>query len=98
RKLAPEDLEKMSDGRVVEGLEAVKIKLADKIGTFEDTVNALKEKAKIQGEVKLAFLSRKPKGFFERIVHDEMSPVRQWMESKLKVLEYRWDPMGSVRK
>lgn len=92
RKLSAQAIETLSDGRVVNGEEAVKLGLVDKTGTFQDAVNLAKEKAKISGKVELAYLSRKPKGLFERVFDEAASPVKQFVEERTKVLQFRWEP------
>jgi protease-4 len=82
----------LSDGRVIGGKEAVDLKLVDQLGTFNDAVQIAKEKANITDEAELVYLSRKPKGFMERFLEGSIGPVRQWVQSKLNILEYRFDP------
>ncbi len=72
RKLKDEVVAKLADGRVVDGLEAKEIGLVDEIGSFEDAVEYAKQAAKITDDVKLAWLSRKPKGLMERIFEGAM--------------------------
>jgi len=72
RKLKDEVVARLSDGRVVDGLEAKELGLVDEIGTFEDAVAFAKEEAKISGDVKLGWLSRKPKTLMERIFEGAM--------------------------
>jgi protease-4 len=93
RKLSDETIQLLSDGRVVDGNQAVQLKLADQIGTFQDAVNMAKEKGKVSGEVKLAYLSRKPKPFVERIFSSALEPVQHWVKAQTNILEYRFDPM-----
>lgn len=93
RKLSPEAIAYLSDGRVVDGEKALELKLVDRLGTFQDAVDYAKEQAKISGELKLSFLSRKPKGFFEKIVHEMVSPIHSLVKSEGSVLQYRWDPL-----
>lgn len=90
RKLKPAAIKELSDGRVVSGSEAVKLGLVDEIGSFQDAVDLAAEKANIE-KVKLAFLSRKPVTFVERLVQEMAVPVREMLESKVHLLEYRMD-------
>jgi len=92
RKLTDEAVQVLSDGRVVDGATAVTLKLVDEIGTFNDAVNAAKEMAKIDGEPKLAFLSREPESFIQKLVHEVSLPLRKYMNQSFKGLEFRWDP------
>jgi len=95
RKLKPEALELLSDGRVVDGQEALKLGLVDELGTFEDAVQAAVKLGKIDGEPKLAFVSRKPKSWAQRLFEEASAPALRWVDSKLQVplINYRWEPM-----
>jgi protease-4 len=72
RKLKAEVAEMLSDGRVVDGLEAKEIGLVDEVGSFEDAVNFAKEAGKVSDDVKLAWLSRKPKSIWEKVIEGAM--------------------------
>lgn len=50
RKIDREKVLKIADGRVFTGRQALKIKLVDKLGSMEDTINDLAEKVNIEGE------------------------------------------------
>jgi len=93
RKLNKEAVQLLSDGRVVDGTQALQLKLVDELGTFPDAVELAKTKGKISGEPKLAYLSRKPKPFLERLVQGAISPVTEMiMKRENAILQYRWDP------
>jgi protease-4 len=95
RKLKPEAAELLSDGRVIDGNEALKLGLVDELGTFEDAVRVAGELGKIQGKVKLAFVSRKPKSWAHRLFEEASSPLINWLDAKLEgpALHYRWEPL-----
>lgn len=95
RKLKPEAAELLSDGRVIDGNEALKLGLVDELGTFEDAVRVASELGKIQGKVKLAFVSRKPKSWAHRLFEEASSPLINWLDAKLEgpALHYRWEPL-----
>jgi len=93
RKLSDDVMKKLSDGRVVNGLEAVQMGLADKIGTFEDAVDEAKSIASIADDVQLFYLSRKPKSFLSKIFEEVLSPVQDLVRhSTQNILQYRWVP------
>ncbi|MBN8555809.1 MAG: signal peptide peptidase SppA [Deltaproteobacteria bacterium] len=94
RKVSAETIQLLSDGRVVDGNEALKLGLVDKIGTFQDAVSFAKEKAKISGDPKLTFLSRKPKGLFERVLEGAVAPIHDLVKESSSVLQYKWSPFG----
>ncbi len=95
RELKEEALELLSDGRVVDGKEALKLGLVDELGTFEDAVRVAGELGKIEGKIKLAFVSRKPKSWAHRLFEEASAPILNWFESKLEssAIQYRWEPL-----
>jgi protease-4 len=95
RELKEGAAELLSDGRVIDGKEALKLGLVDELGTFEDAVRVASELGKIEGKVKLAFVSRKPKSWAHRIFEEASSPLINWLESKVDgpALQYRWEPL-----
>lgn len=97
RKLSEAVAKRLSDGRVVNGLEAKEMGIVDAIGTFEDAVNMAKEKAKIEGKVKLAFLSREPKGLIHQILRGATETVLQRVFTENAVPSYLLDWSSFVR-
>ncbi len=93
RKLSPAAIKTLSDGRVVNGEQALKLGLVDKIGTFRDAVDIAKEKAKISGDIELAYLSRKPKAIWDRVFESSMAPIQNLIRESRSVLQYRWEPL-----
>ena len=92
RKLSKEAISLLSDGRVIGGTEAVRIGLIDAIGTFKDAVALAKERGKIEGEVELAYLSRKPKSFMDRIFDEVSSPLGKMFADRRNTLQFLWEP------
>lgn len=94
RKLQPKAVDTLSDGRIVNGDQAKALGLIDDVGTFQDAVDWAKQKANIKEKVQLAFVSRKPKSWFEKIfeseVHSLKQEVKQMFFSK-PMIEYRWN-------
>lgn len=96
RELTDEQVQFLSDGRVINGLQAQEIGIVHEIGTFSDAVTQVQEAAKLE-KVELGFLSRKPKSLIERVLESTMSPVGEWMshsvelwfQNRLPVPEYR---------
>ena len=62
-------LKKIADGRVFTGEEAVKYKLADKLGNFYVAVDEAKKLGKIKGEPKLIY-PKKKRDFLGRIIDE----------------------------
>jgi protease-4 len=95
RELKEDAAELLSDGRVIDGKEALKLGLVDELGTFEDAVRVAGVLGKVDGKVKLAFVSRKPKSWAHRLFEEASAPVINWLESKVDspALQYRWEPL-----
>jgi protease-4 len=91
RKLSKEAVKILADGRVIEGTQAVKIGLVDAIGTFEDAVQYASEKGKIK-DVKLAWLSRKPKSFWQKAFDEVSSPITDMFARKSAKFQFMWEP------
>lgn len=91
RKLTPESILTLSDGRVVDGLQAVKLGLIDEVGTFNDAVSFIEEKANLESKPKFAWLSRKKPSLAEYFLQELISPVRSLLAEPFKgaTLEYR---------
>lgn len=76
RKMKPEDVDKIAQGRVWTGQQALKIKLVDQIGTLEDAVNKAAQLAKVKDYTRKAYpaapswiddlLADKKNGYMER--------------------------------
>jgi protease-4 len=63
RKLTPEEVNAVADGRVFSGEQAKKLKLVDAIGTLEDAIRFVAEEAKIKGKPKVVHPVRRVSGF-----------------------------------
>lgn len=68
RKLPPEDVRKLADGRVYTGEQALELKLIDRIGTLQDAVDEAGRLAGIKGEPKLIMPPKKRKLLRELLV------------------------------
>ena len=60
RKLPKKDVQKLADGRVYTGRQALKLKLVDRIGTLADAMRAAADDAGIKGEFKVTEYEREP--------------------------------------
>ncbi|MBN3033831.1 MAG: signal peptide peptidase SppA [Candidatus Saganbacteria bacterium] len=58
RKLATAEVEKLAQGRVYTGNQALAVKLVDKLGGFSDAVELAKSEGKVKGEVRLIYYRR----------------------------------------
>ncbi len=73
RKMSPEEVTAVADGRVFTGTQALKLKLVDEIGTLEDAVRHISKEAGIKGKPKVVYPVKKMKGLQELLLgsHDD---------------------------
>lgn len=93
RKLKPEEVRKVADGRVFTGRQALKHKLVDKIGTLHDAVAFVAKEAKLEGEPKLVYPAKDEKLLDGLLKSSARSVVRGAAEEvravTTPVVEYR---------
>ncbi len=65
RGLAPDDVEQIADGRVFSGQQALDLGLVDRLGTFYDAVDVLKEKLGVKGKLNLIFPKKRKPDFLD---------------------------------
>ncbi|MCP4021198.1 MAG: signal peptide peptidase SppA [Desulfobacteraceae bacterium] len=75
RKINPDIMKKLADGRVYSGQKALKLKLIDRLGNLDDAVQWAGKMAKIEGELKPIYLKK-----------DKMTLLRHLADSLLKDL------------
>ena len=68
RKMTPEEVTAIADGRVFTGVQGKKLKLVDEIGTLEDAVAYIAKEAKISGKPRIAYPIKKSKGLQDLIM------------------------------
>jgi protease-4 len=71
RKLSPEEVDAVADGRVFTGVQAKKLKLVDEIGTLEDAVAFAAKEAKIKGKPKTVLPKKKQPGLRDLFIGSE---------------------------
>jgi protease-4 len=59
RNLPVEKVREIADGRLITGEEALRLKLVDELGSFEDALKVAKDLGGIKGEVELVYPKRK---------------------------------------
>lgn len=73
RGLDDEKIKLLSDGRIINGVQAVEFGVAHEIGSFLAAVEYLKEELELKDdEIKLGFISRKPKGLVDKLVGGDL--------------------------
>lgn len=80
RKMTPEQVDKIAQGRVWTGNQALKIKLVDKLGTLNDAVAEAAKRAKLQDYAICTFPAKTP--WFEQLMNE--TTQRDYLEEKLQ--------------
>ena len=90
-KLKREDVEKVADGRVFTGEQALGLKLVDRIGTIDDAVRAAGQAGGIQGEPARVWPRRRENGLFDLLAEDGASAVLERIASRrVPQFLFRW--------
>lgn len=90
RKMSDKDIEYLSDGRVVNGLQAQDLGLIHEIGNFEAAVEEAKSLAKLE-DSKIVYLSREPKGLLEKVIEGAGAEIKDTLRPRA-LLYYLFDP------
>ena len=90
RKMAVEEVQLISDGRVFSGAQAKELGLVDALGNFQDAVEIAKKLAGIKGDVTLVYPKKMELGLLDLLLDlfaDSAAQVLQGMKTRI---EYRW--------
>lgn len=92
RKIALDQKDRWADGKIFPGLEAKQLKLIDKIGSLQDAITIIREKASIKGEIEwvyppkhISILNR----LFGDSSQDEENPLSSLCANMIKKLFYQ---------
>ncbi len=93
RKMTPEQVDKIAQGRVWTGNQALKNKLVDKLGTLNDAVAEAAKRAKLQDYAICTFPAKTP--WFEQLMNE--TTQRDYLEEKLQsALGVYYEPLRFV--
>ena len=93
RKMTPEQVDKIAQGRVWTGNQALKIKLVDKLGTLNDAVAEAAKRAKLQDYAICTFPAKTP--WFKQLMNE--TTQRDYLEEKLQTaLGVYYEPLRFV--
>lgn len=93
RKMTPEQVDKIAQGRVWTGNQALKIKLVDKLGTLNDAVAEAAKRAKLQDYAICTFPAKTP--WLEQLMNE--TTQRDYLEEKLQTaLGVYYEPLRFV--
>jgi len=90
RKMAVEEVQLISDGRVFSGAQAKELGLVDALGNFQDAVEIAKKLAGIKGDTTLVYPKKMELGLWDLLLDlfaDSAAQVLQGMKTRI---EYRW--------
>ncbi len=68
RRLSPEDVGRIADGRVISGEKAMEWKLVDALGNFQDALDKAKDLGRIVGEPRVVYAERDKKSLLRLIL------------------------------
>lgn len=71
RGLDEQNAEVWANGKIFTGEQAIELNLADEEGSFSDAIAAIKELAKIEGDVRLVTLRKGPSGLMKILMGDD---------------------------
>jgi protease-4 len=80
RKMKPDEVDAIADGRVFTGIQAKKLKLVDEIGTMEDAVEYIAKEAKLKGKPKLVHPKRKSQGIRDLLMGNDRDEDESYEE------------------
>jgi len=94
RKMSPEAVKALADGRVFTGREAKANKLIDEVGDLQAAIDAAAQLAKIKGEPKIVKAVKQKQSLFDLLFGDASSVIPPPLQhlSKGAPLQYLWRP------
>jgi protease-4 len=93
RDMELDDVRELADGRVFTGRQAKELGLVDELGTFQDSVDWVKKKAKLEGRAKLVYPAKEDLGFLSTLIEGaSKTAVREVKSQHSPVFEYRMAP------
>ncbi len=93
RGLKVDKVRKLADGRVYTGRQAKKLGLIDQLGTFRDSVDWVKKKAKITGEPTLVYPEKDKAGLLSSLIKGAtQSALHEVRSQQSPLFEYRMAP------
>lgn len=95
RSLAPEDVRKISDGRIFSGARAKELGLVDRLGNFRDAVHLAKELSRIKGEPELVYPRKRASGLWDYLSNSLARYVETILRTSAARVSYRWDGIHS---
>ena len=93
RDMELDEVRELADGRVFTGRQAKEYGLVDELCTFQDSVDWVKDKAKIKGRAELVYPAKEDLGFLSTLIEGaSKTAVREVKSQHSPVFEYRMSP------
>ncbi|HEX7808897.1 MAG TPA: signal peptide peptidase SppA [Thermoanaerobaculia bacterium] len=91
-KMKLEDVQRIADGRIFTGEQALELKLIDEIGTIDDAVRKAGKLAGIEGEPSRLWPRRREPGFFDMLAEggDAQSLIERVAARRIPRFLYSW--------
>ncbi len=70
RKLSPEAVTRVADGRIFSGAQALQLKLVDELGGIQEAIKKAAELAKLEGEPEVVYPDRPRRSFIEQLMRE----------------------------
>jgi len=93
RNITLKEAQKLADGRVFTGRQALELKMVDEMGGLEDVIVKLGEAVGIEGRPKVVW-EEPPQGFLEWLIQGSLPKEfkANWMPSQFPSLQFLWLP------
>jgi len=96
RKLPVEEVREKADGRIFSGETAMKYKLVDQLGNFQDAVDLAAKMSGIDGEPTLVYPKEKTLKLWDILFQSASKAVLKTLSDKIKpVVEYKWNGLSN---
>lgn len=91
RKMEPETVRSLADGRIFTGRQALTAGLVDELGNLQDAIDVAAELAGIEGEPKVVYPSKAKEGLLDYLIQETVSQLRRGLQEQSAVgLSFIW--------
>lgn len=91
RKMEPDTVRSLADGRIFTGRQALAAGLVDELGNLQDAIDVAAELAGIEGEPKVVYPSKAKAGLLDYLIQETVSQLRRGLQEQSAVgLSFIW--------
>jgi protease-4 len=91
RKMKPDVVQKLADGRIFTGRQALELGLVDSLGNLQDSIDAAANLAGIVGEPRIVYPSRDEPGFLDYLIQESVSYFKRGLHGRTRHgLQFLW--------